>query len=310
LDAVLVLSVILAWTTATSAAAETPLRWNLAPGTLLNVQLTQATRTETTVKDAVTAVQIESGFDVQWAVDRVDVDGTMRLTQTFTRLWLKTVSPDGKSNVYDSASDEEPAADAKAIADAVRTLLRVRIGLSLSRRGEILDVQRSAEMDSLLGGSPALTGWKALLTKEGMSRTLHQALGSLPEAPVNVGDQWTGTREMSTPLGKIVATDTYTYEGPSRDGERVLEGIRVATDLKLAGDAASPDVAEKLPRQQLEGVYLFDAAAGFLAESRQTQTLLTEVPYAGGKIRVKTISTLGARLTRTTQGSRDQLGKD
>ena len=227
----------------------------------------------------------------------------MQLTQAFTRLWLKTVSPDGKSSAYDSASAQEPAADAKAIADAVRPLLRVRIGLSLSCHGEILDVQRSAEMDSLLGDLPALTGWKALLTKEGMSRTLTQALGRLPEAQVNVQDQWTGTREMDTPLGKIVATDTYTYEGPTRDGQRVLDKIRVATDLKPAGDAASPAAAgsEKLPRQQLEGVYLFDTAAGLLAESRLTQTLLAEVPYAGGAIQVKTISTLGARLTRVTQ---------
>ena len=66
----------------------------------------------------------------------------MQLTQAFTRLWLKTVSPDGKSSAYDSSSNESPAVDAKPIADAVRTLLRIRIGISLSRRGEILDVQR------------------------------------------------------------------------------------------------------------------------------------------------------------------------
>ena len=156
-------------------------------------------------------------------------------------------------------------------------------------------------MDSLLSDLPALAGWKTLLTKDGMSRTLHQALGILPEAAVNVGDQWTGTRQLITPLGKIVATDTYTYEGPTRDGDRVLERICVATELKPAAETAPPAVVEKLPRQQLEGIYLFDAAAGFLAESRQTQTLLTEVPYASGKIQVKTISTLGARLTRTTR---------
>jgi len=298
LNAGLVLATVLAWSSAASPAAETALRWNLPPGTLLNVQLTQTTRTQTTVKDAVTAVQIESGCDLQWAVDRVDADGTIQLTQTFTRLWLKSVAPDGKSSVYDSASVQEPAADARPIADAVRPLLRVRIRMSLSRRGEILDVQRSAEMDSLLGDLPALTGWKTLLTKEGMSRTLQRALGTLPEAPIKAGDQWTATREMDTPLGKIVATDTYTYEGPTRDGQSTLERTRVMTDLKPADDAAAPAPGERLPRQQLEGVYLFDAAAGSLAESRLTQTLLTEVPYAGGAIQVKTISTLGARLTR------------
>lgn len=295
----LVLTAVLTCTSA-STAAETPLCWNLSPGTLLNVQLTQTTRTETTVEDAVTAVQIESGFDLQWAVERVDADGTMRLTQAFTRLWLKTVSPDGKPSVYDSASSEEPAGDAKAIADAVRTLLRVRIGMNLSPRGEILEVQRPAEMDSLLGDQPARAGWKALLTKEGMSRTLQQALGTLPEAPVKAGDQWTVTRELKTPLGNIQATDTYTYEGSSRDNQRRLDTIRVATDMKPAAALRANGATGKLPRQQTEGVFWFDAAAGFLAQSRLTQTLLTEVPYAGGNIQVKTVSTLETRLTRAT----------
>ncbi len=302
------LAVVLGCANAPSVAAETPLRWRLTPGTRLNLQLAQTTRTQTTVKDSVTSVQIESGFDLQWTVERVDADGTMRLTQAFTRLWLKTVSPDGKSSAYDSASREEPAADAQAIADAVRTLLRIRIGVSLSPRGEVLDVQRSAELESLLGNLPALAGWKALLTKEGMSRTLQQALGRLPETPVDIGDRWSGMREIQTPLGKIVATAEFTYEGATRDGDRVLERIGVATEVKPAGDPTSPATADKLPHQQLAGVYLFDAAAGFLAESNLTQTLQTEVPYAGGKIQVKTISKLRTEVTPKANGGREPTG--
>lgn len=294
----LVLTALLGYPSAVTAA-ETPLRWSQPPGTILTVQLTQTTRTETTVKGTVSSVLIESGFDIQWTIERVDGDGTIRLTQAFTRLWLKTVSPDGKPSVYDSASSEEPAGDAKAIADAVRTLLRVRIGMNLSPRGEILEVQRPAEMDSLLGDQPARAGWKALLTKEGMSRTMQQALGTLPEGPVKAGDQWTVTRDLKTPLGNIQATDTYTYEGSSRDNQRRLDTIRVATDMKPAAALAANGAASKLPRQQTEGVFWFDTAAGFLAQSRLTQTLLTEVPYAGGNIQVKTVSTLETRLART-----------
>jgi len=296
-----VLNAVLAWAPEAAAAGETTLRWNLPSGTALNVQLTQTTRTQTTVQDAVAAVQIEAGCDLRWTVDGEAADGTIQLTQAFTRLWLKTASPDGQASVYDSASPEEPAADVTALADAVRPLLRVRIGMSLSPRGEILDVRRAAELDRLLRDLPALSGWKSLLTKEGMSRTLHRALGTLPKDPVNAGDQWTVTRQLDTPLGRLVATDTCTYEGPVRDGQRTLDTIRIATDMRLAGDAASPAAAatDRWPRQQLQGVYRFDAAAGFLAESRVSQTLLAEVPYAGGKIQIKTVSTLGTRLTPT-----------
>ena len=205
---------------APTRAAEVQLRWQLAPGTELHIQLAQTSKTETTIRDRVTAVAIDTGLDLQWNVDRVDTEGTLHLTQAFTRLWLRSVSPDGKTMAYDSSLPPDSAAETKAIADAVRALLQLRVSISLSNRGEILDVQRPPETDSLLGDLPALAGWKSLLTREGMQRTLHQALGTLPEGPVDVGSTWTIVRQTESPLGPIEATDTYTYEGPSTDSDR------------------------------------------------------------------------------------------
>lgn len=282
-------------------AAEVQLRWQLAPGSKLNIQLAQTSKTETTIQDRITAVSIDSGLDLQWHVERVDAEGTQHLTQAFTRLWLRSVSPDGKTVAYDSSANgssppPSTAAETKAIAEAVRMLLKLRVSISLSNRGEILAVQRPPETDSLLGNLPALAGWKSLLTLEGLRRTLHQALGTLPEGAVNVGSTWSIVRQTESPLGQIAATDTYTYEGPSADSERRLEQIRVATQVKLPDGATPPRPAERVERQQLEGIYLFDATAGFLAESRMTQTLVSEVPYGDGAIRVSTASALVAKL--------------
>jgi hypothetical protein len=287
-------------------AAEVQLRWQLAPGSKLNIQLVQTSKTETAIRDRVTAVAIDTGLDLQWNVERVDTDGTLHLTQAFTRLWLRSVSPDGKtisydSSAYDSSSSPNVAAETKAIAGAVRTLLKLRVSMSLSNRGEILAVQRPPETDSLLGDLPALAGWKSLLTREGLWRTLHQALGTLPEGPVDVGSTWSIVRQTESPTGPISATDTYTYDGPSADSDRRLERIRVATQLKLPDAATPPRPSERVERQQLEGVYLFDVAAGFLAESRMTQTLVSEVPYGDAKIRVTTSSSLVTKLTKASR---------
>ena len=182
-------------------AAEIQLRWQLAPGTELHIQLAQTSKTETTIRDRVTAVAIDTGLDLQWNVDRVDTEGTLHVTQAFTRLWLRSVSPDGKTMAYDSSLPPDSAAETKAIADAVRSLLKLRVSMSLSNRGEILDVQRPPETDSLLGDLPALAGWKSLLTREGLQRTLHQAMGTLPEGPVDVGSTWSIVRQTESPLG-------------------------------------------------------------------------------------------------------------
>jgi hypothetical protein len=279
-------------------AGEAQLRWHLAPGTDLQIQLAQTSKTETAIGDRVTAVAIDTGLDMQWHVEHVDAQGTLQLTQVFTRLWLRSVSPDGKTVAYDSAQAPDSTAETRAIADAVRALLKLKISLSLSNRGEILDVCRPPETDRLLGDLPALAGWKSLLTREGMRRTLHQALGTLPEGPVDVGGTWTIVRQMELPRGPIEATDTYTYEGPGTDSQRPLERIRVATQLKLPNAAAPSRPPERVERQQLEGLYLFDSAAGFLAESHMTQTLVSEVPYADGTIRVTTSNSLITKLTR------------
>jgi len=272
------------------------LRWRLAAGTQWQVQLAQTSRTETTIRERVTAVAIETGLELEWQVERVEADGTAQLTQTFTRLWLRSASPDGQTLEYDSRSPSAPAAETRTLAAAVQTLLRLRTSLSLSDRGEILAVQRPAETDSLLGDLPAAAGWKTLLTRDGMQRTLHQALGRLPEEPVATGSTWTVVRQQDSPLGPLSATDTYCYDGPTAVRGLALQRIRVATHWNRPAVAAATPAPERVERQQLDGEYWFDAAAGFLAQSRMTQTLVSEVPYGDGQIQVKTLSTLSAVL--------------
>ncbi len=283
-------------------AADVQLRWRLAAGTQLWIQLRQTSQTETAIRDHVTAVAIDTGLDLHWHVDRVDEEGTAQLTQSFTRLWLRSVAPDGKVLAYDSNSTSPPAAESKSLADAVQTLLRLRVALTLSSRGEILDVQRPAETDSLLGDLPASAGWKSLLTRDGMQRALHQALGRLPEGPVAAGSSWSIVRQLDAPLGQLTATDTYTYEGAAEAGGRPLERIRVSTQWRLPAVTSVTPAPERVERQQVEGEYLFDTAAGLLAEARLTQTLVSEVPYGDGKIRVTTRSNLTARLSAAQPG--------
>lgn len=283
-------------------AADVQLRWRLAAGSQLWLQLRQTSRTETAIQDRVTAVAIDTGLDLHWHVDRVDAEGTAQLTQSFTRLWLRSVSPDGKVLAYDSNAASPPAAESQALADAVQTLLRARVTLTLSSRGEILAVQRPAETDSLLGDLPASAGWKSLLTRDGMQRTLHQALGRLPEGPVAAGSTWSIVRQLDAPQGQLTATDTYAYDGAVEADGRPLERIRVTTQYQLPGAASMTPAPERVERQQVEGEYLFDATAGLLAEAKQTQTLVSEVPYGDGKIRVTTRSELTTRLSATQPG--------
>lgn len=283
-------------------AADVQLRWQLEPGTEWHVELAQRSKTRTVVGDQESSVSINTGLELRWHVDRADADGILHVTQVFRRLRFQSVLPDGQTVAYDSAAEHDASPETKVIADAVRTLLRLRVSMRLSPRGEIVDVQRSAETDSLLGDLPALAGWKSLLTTDGMRRTLQSALGTLPEGPVAVGGTWTVERQTDSPLGRIAATDTYTYEGPAERNQQILERIHVTTRVQRlprpAAPPGPPAAPADLPSQRLEGVYLFDATAGRLVESHLSQTIEFEVPHGEARIRLETTSTLAAAFRR------------
>jgi hypothetical protein len=275
--------------------AQTQLRWHLAEGTRLDVRMSQSTKTVTTLRDRTSEVSIETALEMSWQVDRVAADGTLSMTQAFTRFAFRSTAPDGKATLYDSAS-QPPPDEAQAIARVMQPALGLKFAVSLSRRGEILEVRPPAEAESLLADTPGQEAWTRLLSKDGLTRTLRQALGLLPEAAVNVGDTWAVSRELSLPQGELVLSDTFTYDGTVRSGRRVLERIGVVTQARRKDVEAGPEKPEWVDRQDLRGVYFFDAQAGHLVESRLSQTLASEAPSGDDTVQVKTIGSLVLRI--------------
>jgi hypothetical protein len=295
---VLPLAVVAAiWPATRFRAAEVDLHWRLAEGARFQVQVAHTTATETTIKDRTTSVTIETTMKMRWTVERVDANGTLHISQSFTRFTLKSTGPDGKTAVFDSSSPQEATGD-KSLVQAVRPLLGLRFSVALSRRGEVLDVTQPPETESLLRDLPALSPWKRLITKQGLERTFGPALGILPESPVRVGDRWSHTSEVDSPHGRIVLSNTYTYEGPIQAADRSLERIRAAGEVKVASEATVFGETGKLPAQQQQGVYLFDRAAGHLVESRLTQSPLAPATGGGPEVRVKTSGSLTAKISR------------
>ena len=278
--------------------AQVQMDWKLGEGTCWQVDFVQSIRTETQRGERRDAISMETAMEMQWVVDRVDADGSMYLSQTYKRFRLKSSTPDAEPIAYDSASPQEPADELKPIARRMRPLIDMRHQIVLSRRGEIADVKRTAETESLLGDLPAMSQWKKMLTKDGIDRVLRQSLGVMPESAVNVGDRWTSTQQVDSPLGTLSIETTYRYEGPQRREQRTLQHIRAVMETTATGEDAAVPLAEKLqPKQQ--AVYYFDTALGCLAESHLLQTVTSEVPYAGVTISVKSVGTVTLRINQT-----------
>jgi len=281
-----------------SADAEAKLlRWNLDKGEQFRVHVVQTTRTETTVKEKSIGMSVQTAMKMLWTVDRVDADGTIRMTQAFTRLAMKTTDSDSKTVVYDSASSAQPSEETKEIGRTVAPLLRSRIAVAMSPRGEIVEVVPTGETESLLADVPALSQWRKLLTTEGINQTLRQSFVVLPESSVADGDTWTADYDIDSPVGKIQVANTYTYQGTESENGGSFEKITVVTQTKVESDEQPLEKAALPTFRQYAGVFYFDIGAGRLVQSRLTQEMASEVPYQDTKIQAKASSTIVTTVT-------------
>lgn len=278
------------------------LRWKLSEGDQLRLKVTQATKTETSVKGKASAVSIDTGLEMLWKVDRVERDGTMRMLQSFDRVMMKTSDIDGRAIVYDSSSKEEPPPDLRNMARDIRPLLGSRFVVAMSNRGEILEVTQPEKPGSKAADEPGGSRWKGLLTKDGINQTLRQTLGQLPEDPVAKGDKWSSSYEVDSPLGRIRIVNDYTHGGTvSRDGKAFAKITMVSRVEPQKAPHARGEPAIPVP-EEYGGTFYFDNIAGRLVHSEITQTMTSEVPYQDTAIKVHARSTIVLSVTSLKGG--------
>lgn len=298
---VLILSVAVPWAVA-GEAAKAFLRWKLREGDQLRLKVTQETKTETSVKGKATSMSIDTGLEMLWNVDRVDQDGTMRMTQAFDRVMMMTTGVDGQAIIYDSSSKEELPADMQRMDCDIRPLLDSRFAMAMSNRGEILEVTQQDEPDSETPDGPNVAVWRDLLTKDGINRTLHQALGRLPEDPVAKGDKWSSSHEVDSPPGKIRIVNDFTHAGTVTRNDRAYVKITMVARVELRQRADAPDAPAMPMPEQYVGVFYFDNIAGRLVHSEITQKTVSDVPFKDTAIKVSTSSNMVLSVTKTKGG--------
>jgi hypothetical protein len=276
------------------------LRWRLEQGSAWQLRVSQTIRTQATRGDRQEAVSLETAMELRWVVEEVAADETMRIGQTYTRFQLRSTTPDAEPVTYDSASADPPPTALQPIARVMRPLVGLRHELVLSPRGEILEVSRPPEADSLLGDLPSTSRWKQMLSKDGMDRVLRQSLGVLPASLAGVGDRWTSTRSIESSLGPRLLQTTYRLEGPTHRGQQVWQQIRARTDAAVPADDAADDTTTDAGvdlQAEQQAVYYFDAAAGYLAESHLLHTIRSEVPYGDASIGVQSTGRVTLRIS-------------
>ncbi len=284
-----------------SPAEPQALRWEMPPGQELRVRWSQTLRTEIRGPQTV-GWTVRAAVEMRWRVDAVEPDGTLQMSQQFTRLILRTTPADGPEVGYDSASEEQPPFELHEIARAVKPLLERRFTVAMSPRGRFQAVQADAPSLATAHESAA-EPWASLLSPAGWERAFGQSLGRLPDSPVQPGDQWQHRETLETPRGPLRVEHSYRYEGAVQVESGSLEVIRVVTEATPDPPPGAFDPPQPSAQRQT-GIYHFDAKAGFLAQSDLVQTRWSDVPNSEPPLQVTIQGRLSTQIEPWPQADR------
>jgi hypothetical protein len=288
---------------ASTASAQTTLRWQLKQGDRLTIETQQQTTSKVSYVGKETATQIDLALTLGWGVTSAD-DEVYTIKQSVRRLLVGIDSAAAGKVEYDSAKRIQPTGAARDIEEAVAPLLKAELQLTMNARGEIVDAQPLGEAAEKLLAAGGEQGGAAATAGQSMQQLLRQPLVVLPEKEVNPGDAWTRETKLTTPLGPATQTTTYKYVGPA-ESDKDLALIETTGELKLTMPAA-PGKGVALKEHAQSGSILFSTAAGRLARAEQTQTLVTERPYRETTIVVSLSSKQTTTVTSADAGEKPE----
>jgi uncharacterized protein DUF6263 len=246
--------------------AQTKLEWKFKEGdrfaqeSLVTVQQTMTVGGQTNKQD------FEHKLEAIFSVTKVNPDGSVEL-----RMQLEKIKASNRGNPGSPAASSQ----VRALEDAVITL-------TLNAKREVTKFEGYEDLLKRVTNDDA-TSAKAIreiVKEETLKQQAAEAFAFLPEKAVNKGDTWNRKLESSLgPLGTILTTHTYTYDGPEMKDGKTLHKISVSSTFSYAPPkSATPGFQFEITKGELQtekatGTILFDAEAGRLVSSQSNMKI-------------------------------------
>jgi hypothetical protein len=277
-----VLALILAAGTVSSARAEKLLRWKFKTGDKNRFTMTQVMQSKVIFQEKPINTTMTNSLDFTWEVAAVDEKGVATLTQAIDRVRLKMQGPQGMAFEYDSRADKKPEGLAGMIAPVFEAMVGKSFNVKMDGRGKVLEVKFPKGLLESLKKVPGASQAGAMFTEESMKGMTE--MGVLPEKPVNSGDAWKQESTMKNPfLGEIKIEVTYRYLGTeSRDGKEL---DKIGLEMKMQSAPGKPgEMKAKIGDQESTGTLFFDEALGQFVGGTVKTTLKMQISLGGQNI--------------------------
>lgn len=214
-----------------------------------------------------------------WTVKPGAGDATA-VTQSTDRIVMKMDGPMGQGFEYDSAQEAAPVGMAAMIAPMFDALVASDIVLWVTERGEVNEVTFPDELKQVFDNMPG-----GAVSTDMIMQMSQQGMLKFPEEPVEVGDTWTESTEVSSPqMGAMKINVMYRFDGMREIDGRSVAAITPSLTMEVA-DPNGQAMPVTFETRESGGEILFDNEAGKLVSSRIDQTTDVIVSVQGQEMR-------------------------
>lgn len=283
--------------TSADAHAATALRWKLAAGDQLDVQVAQTSKTETTVNNRTVKMSLHMVMEMKWLVESVDQEGTATISQMFTGVRIDMDAPSVGKVSFDTAQETKPGELTEGIAAAIGPLMKAKFSVQMSPRGEIIKVDIPKETIAAIKKASTTSKLRQLLSVEGITQLLQQSLAKLPEEAIDPDHKWSMKTTIASPLGQLNQTHNYVFSGMEQRGDKQVARIEVVTDLSLEPSEETAAKKLSIKSHKQSGSMFFDLEAGRFVATDIRQSMVSETPFRDLKIVVSVDTTSETRIS-------------
>ncbi|MEL7498816.1 MAG: DUF6263 family protein [Planctomycetota bacterium] len=276
------------------------LRWKLNQGESYTLNLSQKTTAKTEIDSRSNRVNSDVKIQFQWDIDNVDDDGVATIKQSIASIAVSVSDPEvpAQAVAFDTDSDQKPSRNSRDLLKQVKPLIGLEFVVSLSNRGELLNVELPEETEKRINELPNALRLKALFNQQGLTELLRSSTLVFPESLTE--KKWQTDDLQSTPFGKLNRTVNYTLDDTSDSAWSIQSNISVSSETQTDEEiiaSKTGDKGAKLIAFNGSGTLKFDPVSGRVVSSNSTSTAKTSAEYREKTIVTNVTSVVEMQLT-------------
>lgn len=211
--------------------------------------------------------EMENVMDLETMCESIDSAGIASLQQKIARTRMTMEMPALKKTInYDSQAEVPTDPILAQIDKMMRPMVGAKMTMKCDPLGKITDFTIDAAALSGIKGSPAAALGGEMFSEAGMKQMTEQSALSMPEGELKIGDTWTSSTEVNSPLGKMTVTRDHKYLGPGEKSGQEKIGVTAKISLEPDPNSKLPFTA-KLMSGDGSGEIIFDNTLGRMIHS-------------------------------------------